>query len=68
LRLARTPAGDLHILIADIKSSTAVKVEHRLQVACYAETLTALLDACGIPVLRTRYAAFALSGASHRGA
>ena len=50
LRLARTPAGDLHILIADIKSSTAAKVEHRLQVACYAEMLTALLDASGIPV------------------
>jgi len=50
LRLARTSTGDLHILIADIKSSTAAKVEHRLQVACYAEMVTALLDSSGIPV------------------
>src|SRR5215208_5709679 len=41
LRLARDPSGTLQILIADIKSSTAAKVEHRLQVAFYAEMVAA---------------------------
>jgi hypothetical protein len=50
LRLARTPAGALDILIADIKSSTSAKVEHRLQVACDAEMLDAILcDRCLAP-------------------
>ncbi len=44
LRLERAASGSLQILIADIKSSTAAKVEHRLQVAFYAEMLAALLD------------------------
>src|SRR5215218_1107479 len=50
LRLARDPSGTLHILIADIKSSTAAKVEHRLQVAFYAEMVAALLAGEGIAV------------------
>ncbi len=48
LRLARDTDGALHVLIADIKSSTAAKVEHRLQVAFYHEMLAALLDCEGI--------------------
>src|SRR5688572_5067444 len=47
LRLARDPSGALHILIADIKSSTSAKVEHRLQVAFYAEMVAALLAGAG---------------------
>ncbi len=35
LRLERDAAGALRILIADMKSSTSAKVEHRLQVAFY---------------------------------
>ena len=48
LRLARDPSGALQILIADIKSSTAAKVEHRLQVAFYSEMVAALLADAGI--------------------
>ena len=48
LRLARDPSGALHVLIADIKSSTSAKVEHRLQVAFYAEMVAALLAGAGI--------------------
>jgi len=48
LRLSRDDDGALHILIADIKSSDAAKVEHRLQVAFYHEMLAALLDCEGI--------------------
>lgn len=50
LRLARDPSGALQILIADIKSSTAAKVEHRLQVAFYAEMVAALFAEAGIAV------------------
>ena len=50
LRLARDPSGALQVLIADIKSSTAAKVEHRLQVAFYAEMVEALLAGAGIAV------------------
>jgi len=35
LRLERSPDGTLHALVADMKSTTEVKVEHRLQVAFY---------------------------------
>jgi len=45
LRLARDADGALHALIADMKSSTSAKVEHRLQVAFYAEMLDALFAA-----------------------
>ena len=48
LRLSRDDDGALHILIADIKSSTTAKVEHRLQVAFYHEMLAALLDGAGV--------------------
>ncbi|MGC4105254.1 MAG: ATP-binding protein [Thermomicrobiales bacterium] len=43
LRLERDAEGRLHILIADMKSSTAAKVEHRLQVAFYERMIAALL-------------------------
>jgi hypothetical protein len=50
LLLERDSDGDLRILIADIKSSAAAKVEHRLQVAFYHELLDALLREAGLPV------------------
>ena len=43
--------GALQILIADIKSSTAAKVEHRLQVAFYSEMVAALLAGAGIAAI-----------------
>ncbi len=43
---ARDASGALHVLIADIKSSTSAKVEHRLQVAFYSEMVAALLAEC----------------------
>ncbi len=49
LLLERDPAGQLSILVADMKSSTAAKVEHRLQVAFYHEMLAALLSEAGLP-------------------
>jgi predicted RecB family nuclease len=45
LRLERDADGALRVMIADMKSSTSAKVEHRLQVAFYAEMLVALLAA-----------------------
>ncbi|MGC4192050.1 MAG: ATP-binding protein [Thermomicrobiales bacterium] len=48
LRLERDLEGRLHILIADMKSSTAAKVEHRLQVAFYHRMLSAVLHDAGI--------------------
>ena len=48
LRLERTDAGTLRCLIADMKSSTASRVEHRLQVAVYHEMLTTVLHEAGI--------------------
>lgn len=48
VRLERDGDGALHVLIADMKSSTATKVEHRLQVAFYHEMLAALFDREGI--------------------
>ena len=42
LRLERDADGTLRALIADMKSSTSAKVEHRLQVAFYREMLGAL--------------------------
>src|SRR3954471_4294704 len=52
LRLARDASGALQILIADVKSSTSAKVEHRLQVAFYSEMVAALLAGAGIGVER----------------
>ncbi|HEU5327935.1 MAG TPA: AAA domain-containing protein [Thermomicrobiales bacterium] len=43
LRAERDAVGALHLLIADMKSSTAAKVEHRLQVAFYHAMLARLL-------------------------
>ncbi len=48
LRLERDADGVLHALIADIKSSTAAKVEHRLQVAFYHDMLAAIFAREGI--------------------
>ncbi|MDQ4045031.1 MAG: PD-(D/E)XK nuclease family protein, partial [Chloroflexota bacterium] len=48
LRAERDAAGTLRLLIADMKSSTASRVEHRLQVAFYHEMLTTLLTEAGI--------------------
>lgn len=48
LRLERTVAGGLQILIADMKSSTSAKVEHRLQVAFYHEMIARLFAEAGI--------------------
>ncbi len=50
LRMERDADGALHILIVDMKSSTSAKVEHRLQVAFYAEMLDALCVAAGVAV------------------
>jgi hypothetical protein len=44
LRLERDRDGRLHCLIADMKASTASRVEHRLQVAIYHEMLAAIFD------------------------
>ena len=48
LRAERAADGTLRLLIADMKSSTASKVEHRLQVAFYHEMLATLLAGHGI--------------------
>jgi hypothetical protein len=50
LRLERAADGRLHALIADMKSSTAAKVEHRLQVAFYHEMLRAVAEAYALPL------------------
>ncbi|MGH2391239.1 MAG: PD-(D/E)XK nuclease family protein, partial [Chloroflexota bacterium] len=49
LRLERDAKGALHILIADMKSSSSAKVEHRLQVAFYHEMVAALFDGHVVP-------------------
>lgn len=43
LDVRRDEDGQLRVLIADMKSSALARVEHRLQVACYAEMLDALV-------------------------
>ena len=48
LRLERDTDGQLHIMIADMKSSTTAKVEHRLQVAFYHEMLATLFSSAGV--------------------
>lgn len=42
IRFARSTTGDLSILVADLKASHAVELEHRVQVAMYAELLQPL--------------------------
>ena len=49
LRLERGADSRLSIIIADMKSSTSAKVEHRLQVAFYHQMVTTLLHKHGIP-------------------
>ena len=49
LRMERDPDGHLQLLIADMKSSTSVKVEHRLQVAFYHTMLSTILSQSGVP-------------------
>lgn len=48
LRLERAADGTLHVLIADMKSTVEVKVEHRLQVAFYRLMLERLFQDGGI--------------------
>jgi hypothetical protein len=49
LRLERQPEGALHILIVDMKSSTTVRVQHRVQVACYQRMLERIFQDAGLP-------------------
>ena len=48
----RSEQGKLSILVADIKSSTAPRLEHQLQVAFYAEMIAAVLADSGVDVDR----------------
>jgi hypothetical protein len=48
LRLERPKDGPVHVLIGDMKSTTEVKVEHRLQVAFYRLMLEQLLKEAGV--------------------
>jgi hypothetical protein len=47
-RLERRADGALNVLVADLKSTARVKVEHRLQVAFYGLMLRKLLEAAGV--------------------
>lgn len=49
IRLERDRAGALSVLIVDAKSSTAAKIEHRLQVAFYDRMVATLFAAAGMP-------------------
>jgi hypothetical protein len=49
LRLERGADGRLGILLADAKSSTAARIEHRLQVAFYLVMLARLFEEGGVP-------------------
>lgn len=49
LRMERDADGGLRLFIADMKSSTAARMEHRLQVAFYHTMLARLLDGAGVP-------------------
>ena len=53
VRLDRLADGRFDVLIADIKSSTHAKVEHRIQVAFYLEMVKGLLAAAGLTAART---------------
>ncbi len=50
LRLHRDDAGQLHILIVDIKSTARPKTEHHLQVAFYAEMIAVIMAEAAVPV------------------
>lgn len=54
IKLSRTVDGVLDVLIADMKSTAEVKVEHRLQVAFYHLMLTAVLDSGGVAAATRR--------------
>jgi hypothetical protein len=56
IKLARSREGSLDVLIADMKSTNEVKVEHRLQVAFYHLMLASLLEGAGIPAATQRTA------------
>ena len=61
LRLERRTDESLHILLADIKSSTAAKVDHRLQVGFYRAMLRRLFEQSGVEVAEIQ------SGVLYRG-
>ncbi len=61
LRLERREDG-LHVLIADMKSSTSAKNEHRLQVAFYHKMVAALFEQAGLAPF------FIQTGVLYRGA
>lgn len=66
LRIERTADGRLDLLIVDMKSSRAVRTEHRLQVAFYQAMLDRLLGEAGVSgMTRT---AIAYRGSAHPGA
>src|SRR5262245_32564957 len=48
VRLERTADAELHVLVGDMKSTTKVKVEHRLQVAFYRLMLEKLFAAASL--------------------
>ncbi|MDB5060111.1 MAG: superfamily helicase, partial [Chloroflexi bacterium] len=54
LRLERDAEGTLRVLIADMKSSTNPKIEHRLQIAFYHRMIAALFAAHQIPCAEIR--------------
>jgi hypothetical protein len=54
IKLSRSAAGALDVLIIDLKSTAQVKVEHRLQVAFYYLMLKTLFDADGVAVATQR--------------
>lgn len=56
IRAERRPDGALDLLVADMKSSAEVSVEHRLQVAFYHGMLEELLRQAGLPLGRVRTA------------
>jgi hypothetical protein len=49
VRFARTPEGQLQVLIGDMKSTVEAKVEHRLQVAFYGLMLEQILKDASVP-------------------
>lgn len=62
VRLQRDEAGNLFLLIADMKSTTTAKIEHRLQVAFYREMVDRLLQKHGVATAEVK------TGILYRGA
>jgi hypothetical protein len=50
LRLEKVDDGGVKVLLADMKSSTSAKLEHRLQVAFYHEMVTTLFREHAVPL------------------